>query len=251
MKYILGNWKMNGLCEETAVLAHEIALQPVHQSTNVIIFPPFTSIHIAKKELSGSKIALGAQDVSPEREGAFTGDISASMLKESGCKYVLVGHSERRLLHGENNEIVRKKATGAIANGLKPVICVGENLAERESGNYLQIIRDQVTHSLPSLTHSDSYLIAYEPVWAIGSGKTPTIRQITEVHKTIASLLYRDKSVAGETAITPILYGGSVKATNAREILSSEGVDGVLVGGASLKADEFCKIINSADGAGN
>ena len=168
------------------------------------------------------------------------------MLKDCGCKYVLAGHSERRSLHQETDEAVRNKAISAIKAGLIPVICVGEGLAERESGKYLQVITRQVEQSVPSLTCSGSYLIAYEPVWAIGSGKIPTLPEISEVHKTIASLLYHDTSVAGKVAgLPPILYGGSVKAANARAIMATEGVDGVLVGGASLKTEEFGLIIEA------
>lgn len=243
MKYIFGNWKMNGLGKEAFLLAQGVAMSPVPENAKAAIFPPFTSLHIAREQLKGSKIHLGAQDCSAEKSGAYTGDISAAMLKDTGCEYVLVGHSERRTLHGEKDDMIRRKALAAIAAGLKPVICVGENLAERESGNYLQIITNQAKNSLPSLTHSHDFLIAYEPVWAIGSGKTPTIAEISEVHKTIASLLYHDTSVSGHSVQTAVLYGGSVKAANAGEIMETQGVDGVLVGGASLNADEFGKII--------
>lgn len=238
MKYIFGNWKMNGFTE-AAALSRSLASKPIPPSATVAIFPPFVSLQTAAKELSGSKIKLGAQDVSAEKSGAFTGDISAEMLKNLGCDYVIVGHSERRALHGESDALVKSKATAAIAAGLKPVICVGESIKERDSGKYLEVITRQIKDSVPSV-NSDSYIIAYEPIWAIGSGKTPSCAQITEVHKTIASLLYRDTRAA-------ILYGGSVKASNASEILKSDGVDGVLVGGASLSADEFGKIIEAGN----
>lgn len=238
---------MNGSLHEVEALAGTIAARPIANTTKVAVFPPFTGLYIVAKELTGTPVSLGAQDCSPEKSGAFTGDISADMLKELGCEYVILGHSERRILHGESDELVKRKAIAAMNAGLKPVICVGENLAERESGNYLKIIAGQVGNSLPYLVHSESYLIAYEPVWAIGSSKTPTTEQISEVHKTIASILYRDTQGATDSsAKTPILYGGSVKASNARGIMASEGVDGVLVGGASLKADEFTKIIEGA-----
>ncbi len=244
MKYVFGNWKMNGIHEEAVALAKAVGTTKPQKYTQVAIFPPFINLHLVKKALSRSSIALGAQDCSPEENGAFTGDISAGMLKDAGCKYVLVGHSERRTLHGESDETVRNKAIAAIKARLVPVICVGENLAERESGKYLQVITRQVEQSVPSLTNPSSYLIAYEPVWAIGSGKTPILAEISEAHKTIASLLYHDTSKADKK--TAILYGGSVKANNACEIMATEGVDGVLVGGASLKADEFGKIIEAA-----
>lgn len=247
MKYVLGNWKMNGSANEATALARAAAAVPPQKTVKIALFPPFTTLHLARQVLHGSQVSLGAQDCNPEKSGAFTGDISADMLKEAGCGYVIVGHSERRTLHGETDELVKRKAVAAIAAGLIPVICVGENLAERESGNYLKIIDNQVKNSLPSLTHSEKFLIAYEPVWAIGSGKTPTPSQIAEVHKTIASLLNHDTSVADNSSVrTAIMYGGSVKAANAREIMGCDCVDGVLVGGASLKADEFTKIIEGA-----
>lgn len=247
MKVILGNWKMNGGHNEASALARAVAAFALPVSAEVAVFPPFTNLDIVSKELSGTKIKLGAQDCSQEPAGAFTGEISADMLKECGCTYVIIGHSERRARHGESDNIVKNKALSAIKSGLKPVICVGENLEERESGRYLQVITSQVRNSLPSLVHSDGYLIAYEPVWAIGTGKIATLPEITEVHKTIASLLYRDTSVAGNNTVkTAILYGGSVKASNAREIMSGDGVDGVLVGGASLNASEFGRIIEGA-----
>jgi triosephosphate isomerase len=163
------------------------------------------------------------------------------MLRDTGCSYVILGHSERRTGHGESDALVKRKATAAQNAGLIPVICVGENLEQRESGHYLNVVQSQVENSLPEAVEK-GFLIAYEPVWAIGSGKTPTTAQISEVHKTIASVL----SYAKSGARLGIVYGGSVKAANAREILLTEGVDGVLVGGASLKADEFCAIIAAA-----
>ncbi|HEU5046385.1 MAG TPA: triose-phosphate isomerase [Rickettsiales bacterium] len=250
MKYILGNWKMNATHAEAAVLARTLAALPVPGNVKTALFPPFTSLHIVAEAASGSALGLGAQDCSIEEKGAFTGEISASMLKDSGCNYVIVGHSERRTLHGETSATVKRKAEAAIRAGLVPVICVGEHSAERESGNYLQVISRQVEESLPALA-CDMLVIAYEPVWAIGTGKIPSVSDITEVHKTIASLLYRATSVAvNAPAKTAIVYGGSVKAANAREILAAEAVDGVLVGGASLNADEFGKIIESAGSLG-
>jgi triosephosphate isomerase len=240
-KYILGNWKMNGLRGQAAELAGKIAACPVPAGVEVVLFPPFTALGIAALQLAGKAVQLGAQDCSPETDGAFTGDISASMLKDAGCRYVILGHSERRTLHGETDALIKRKAGAALKAGLIPVICVGESLKERESGNYLKVVRAQVEKSLPEGA-TGGFLIAYEPVWAIGSGKTPTPAQISEVHKTIATVL----SYATSGAHTSIAYGGSVKAANAREILSCEGVDGVLVGGASLKAEEFCAIIAAA-----
>lgn len=236
-KYILGNWKMNLSTAEGSELAAKIAAYKAPQNTQVVIFPPFTLL----PAVSAHTIKVGAQDVSPEQNGAFTGDISAAQLKDAGCSYVLVGHSERRSLHGETDSLIKRKAIAVQNAGLIPVICVGESEQQRESGTYLDTIQSQVKQSIPV---GGSYIIAYEPVWAIGSGKTPTLVQIAEVHKTIASAL----SYATSGAHIAIVYGGSVKAANAREILSTEGVDGVLVGGASLKAEEFCAIIAAAQG---
>ena len=243
-KYILGNWKMNGSRLWAATLCERIAAHAVPQTAEVAVFPPFTAIATAALALSANPlIRLGAQDCSAETDGAFTGDISASMLKDAGCSYVLVGHSERRLGHGETDMRVKHKAQAAVKAGLVPVICVGETLEQRASGHYLAAVRSQVENSLPD-SRDATFLIAYEPLWAIGSGKTPTLPEIAQAHKTIASAL----SYATSGARTPIVYGGSVKAANAGEILSGSDVDGVLVGGASLKADEFCAIITAARG---
>jgi len=164
------------------------------------------------------------------------------MLRDAGCRYVILGHSERRSLHGEDDALVKRKAAVAMDEGLIPVICVGESLSDRESGRHLEVIASQIRGSLPFFGHSDGYLIAYEPVWAIGSGKIPSGAEISEAHKTIASLL----SYGTSKAHTAIAYGGSVNAANARAILSTEGVDGVLVGGASLKAESFGAILAAA-----
>ncbi len=240
-KYILGNWKMNGSNAFAAQLAGKLAAYAAPTHTEVVLFPPFTALGIVAQKLMQTPLLLGAQDCSPEADGAFTGDISASLLKDAGCKYVIVGHSERRTLHKETDALIKRKAEAALTAGLTPVICVGESLQERESGKYLESITSQLKNSLPT-SKTGTLLIAYEPVWAIGSGKTPTVPEISEVHKTIATVL----SYAKSGAHTAIAYGGSVKAANAKEILSAEGVDGVLVGGASLKAEEFCAIIKAA-----
>ena len=234
---------MHGLRTEAAKLASAVAVQTIAKTTKVALFPPATSLETVAFCLLRTDILLGAQDCSAEAEGAFTGDISAAQFKDVGCRYVIVGHSERRTQHGETDALVKRKAAAAMKAGLIPVICVGESLAERKSGKHLEAIAAQVKKSLPSLEHSDTYLIAYEPVWAIGTGKTPTLAEISEAHKTIASLL----TYATSGARTPIVYGGSVKAAGAREILGSDCVDGVLVGGASLNAAEFCAIIAAAE----
>lgn len=241
-RFIFGNWKMYGTQASAASLTGALTKLTPPEHVKVAIFPPFTLLAEAGKA-KGSRLAIGGQDCSERRaEGAYTGEISAAMLKEAGCAYVLVGHSERRQIHQESNALVKRKAEAAIEAGLVPVICVGESAEQRQSGKHLEIVANQVQQSLPSLAHSDKFLIAYEPVWAIGTGAVATLADIEEMHKTIASLLTYGTSGAR----TAILYGGSVKAANAREILSAAGVDGVLVGGASLKADEFSAIIASA-----
>ena len=176
-------------------------------------------------------------------DGAYTGDISAPMLKEAGCAYVIVGHSERRSQHHESSGDVRKKAFRAIRSGLKPIICVGETLHERESGKAEATVVQQVMESLPEEADKGNFVLAYEPVWAIGSGQTPTLANIAEMHSQVTNAAA--KCIGSKPEHMRVLYGGSVKADNAAEILATEGVAGVLVGGASLKAEEFCKIIGS------
>lgn len=241
--YIFGNWKMNGTPASARSLAGALASVFLPAGTHVAVFPPFTLLHDAGEALKGSRIAHGAQDCSASaKDGAFTGEVSATMLKDAGCRYVITGHSERRQQHGESSDLVKRKASNALEAGLIPVICVGETEGERKAGRHLEAVSAQVRASLPQLTHSAAFTIAYEPVWAIGSGATPTLAQIEEMHKTIASLLTYDTSGAR----TAILYGGSVKASNAAEILSAASVNGVLVGGASLKTEEFAAIIAAA-----
>ena len=208
-----------------SLLAEDLAQRPIAKNFEVAIFPPLTAIEIVSLVVGSSKIKVGGQDCSAHKSGAYTGEISAEMLYDAGCKYVLVGHSERRQYHNETDELVKQKADQAIENAIIPIICVGENLAQREAGNYLQVITDQAQKSVPK---DGDFFIAYEPVWAIGTGKTPTLAEINEVHQAIKKLVAK-----------PVLYGGSVKASNAKEIMASDVVDGVLVGGASLNADEF------------
>ncbi len=234
---------MHGSHHQALSLASAVAALHTVDGVRVAIFPPFTSLKAAAQGLEKSAVALGAQDCSAQlQEGAFTGDVSASMLKDAGCEFVILGHSERRQHHNEQDEIVKRKAAAALQAGLIPVICVGETEEDRKQGRHLETVSAQVRGSLPSLTHSNNFIIAYEPVWAIGSGATPSLPQIEEIHKTIASLLTYDTSGAR----TAIVYGGSVKSANAREILSADTINGVLVGGASLKTEEFGAIIAAA-----
>lgn len=210
------------------------ALESVDTKNTVVICAPYTMLG-AKSD----RVAMGAQDVSTHASGAYTGEVSAKMLAEIGTKYVIVGHSERRQYHNESNSIVRQKAAAALANGLTPIICVGETMEEKESGKTFDVIESGVRESVPSDVQND-IIIAYEPRWAIGAGLTPTSSDIASAHTLIAKTL-DSMGLSG----TPVLYGASVKGSNAREIMSIQNVDGVLVGGASLKPDDFIPIITS------
>lgn len=246
-KYIVGNWKMHGTraSAEALVTALQKSAQATAGKAEVVICPPATLLRDVAAMSGGSNLRIGAQDtshVSPE--GAHTGDISALMVKDAGAAFVIVGHSERRQQHGETSALVRQKAEAAIAGGLIPIICIGERADERDSGNAREVVGIQVVESLPKKAGKGQFLLAYEPVWAIGSGKTPTRDEIREMHTYIKS------AASTHTGLAPaqihVLYGGSVKADNAKEILSIDEVSGVLVGGASLKPDEFDKIIKAA-----
>ena len=231
MKIIAGNWKMNGSVD--ALIEMQNALANITSDNRVILCVPFTMIGA----VSGPA-AIGAQDVSAHDHGAFTGEVSASMLAAAGAKYAIVGHSERRMYHGETNEIVREKAKMALSNGITPIICVGETMDERNAGKTMEIIESGVRESVP--TDGGDVIVAYEPRWAIGAGITPTDEEIAVVHQFIADIL--DSMGRGGT---PILYGASVKGANAAQIMSIPHVDGVLVGGASLKSDDFIPIITA------
>ena len=232
MKVIAGNWKMNG--SRTALREKVDALQSVETENKVVLCVPYTMLCV-----DGGHVALGAQDVSAHDHGAYTGEVSAAMIADTGAKYVIVGHSERRQYHGETNDTVRQKAAAAIAAGLTPIICVGETMDEKQAGKTMDIIESGVRESVPSDVDAD-IIIAYEPRWAIGAGLTPTAAEIAEAHKLIADTL-ASMGLGG----TPVLYGASVKAANAADIMSIPHVDGVLVGGASLKPDDFIPIITS------
>lgn len=222
------------------------ALKP-STSTIAIVCPPYTSLMTAQQLIKGTPIKLGAQDVSLYDSGAYTGEISLSMLKSVGCEYIIVGHSERRQYHGETNEIINQKTKKVLAGGVTPIICVGETLEEREKNITSQILTTQVKGVLAGLSATDveKSIIAYEPVWAIGTGKTASKEQAEEVHlliRTLISELY--SSTTSDKVI--IQYGGSVKPDNAKELLSQPNIDGALVGGACLKADSFAAIISAA-----
>jgi len=244
---IAGNWKMYKTVQESIELVNLLKRAVVDiDEVEIVVCPPFTSLSDVREVILESNIKLGAQDCYWEKEGAFTGEVSCSMLKSAGCEYVIIGHSERRQYFGETNETVNKKVKAALKEGLKPIVCVGERLEERKSGKTFDVIKDHVENSLVGLTKDEmlTCVIAYEPVWAIGTGLTATKEQAEEVHKYIRGLLQKMHSseVAGAVRIQ---YGGSVKPENIKELIAQEDVDGALVGGASLKADSFSQIIKN------
>jgi len=248
-KVIAGNWKMYKDLAESEKLINDLKLVLNFKlnGTKVIICPPFVSLSLAKKAIEGSVIELGAQNMYLEDEGAFTGEISPKMLKSAGSKYVILGHSERRQYFHESNEFINKKARKALSSGLVPIICVGETLEEREKNITDQIVSTQVKACLKEIPASDveKLIIAYEPVWAIGTGKNATPQQAQEVHQLIRKLIGQlyDWKTAEKVVIQ---YGGSVKPENALELLGQQDIDGALVGGACLKADSFAQIIQAA-----
>lgn len=244
---IAGNWKMNGLLEDGTALAKAVALEAKKrgsQGCEFLVCPPFTLLTSVKKALRGSEVELGAQDCHVVASGAHTGDISPQMLKDLGCSYVIVGHSERRADHHETSALVCQKAESAHRAGLKAIICVGETESERDSGKTLAVCQKQIKESVPQDATAENTVIAYEPVWAIGTGKTPTVADVAEVHGAIRAEISKKlgKAVAAKMRI---LYGGSVKPSNAYQLLSLEDVDGGLVGGASLKAADFMGIADA------
>lgn len=238
-----GNWKMNGqrasVSEINALNDRLVGTTP---GCDVMICPPATLIATLADAAEGSLIQIGGQDCHSAVSGAHTGDISAAMLHDAGATAVIVGHSERRADHGETSETVKAKAQAAISAGLVAIVCLGETLAEREAGQTLSVVHAQLTASLPEGASGATTIIAYEPVWAIGSGLTPTVEQVAEVHQAIRAGLSGLTS-AEEAHLIRILYGGSVKPANAAELMAIDNVDGALVGGASLKADDFAGII--------
>ena len=239
---VAGNWKMHGL---SASLVEIEAMRKAADAgeagpAELAVCPPATLLAQAAWKLKGGRLALGAQDCHTEASGAFTGDISAPMLKDAGATYVIVGHSERRILHHETDVLVRAKAEAAIKAGLTAIVCVGESQAEREAGQAAAVVIRQLRGSLPPGAAGDTVVVAYEPVWAIGTGLTPTQTDIAEVHNGVRALLEGHCGPAGLKM--RILYGGSVKPGNARELLGLDNVDGALVGGASLKAADFLAI---------
>lgn len=246
-KMAAGNWKMNGT---SAALTEVAALLKSHPdpACDILLCPPATLLAQMAWKIGDGGIGLGGQDCHAEAAGAHTGDISAAMLADAGAGHVILGHSERRTDHGEDNDTVRRKARSALAAGLKLVICVGETLSEREAANTLDIIGGQLAGSIPDLVTGENLVVAYEPVWAIGTGKVATLEQIGDVHDFIRTRLER-RLGEGVGRSTRILYGGSVKASNAADIFGVSNVDGALVGGASLKAEDFSPIIAALEQA--
>ncbi|HUJ11296.1 MAG TPA: triose-phosphate isomerase [Verrucomicrobiae bacterium] len=247
---IAGNWKMYNTAAASLALVNALKKELVGVNASdveTVVCPPFTALYAVSTILQDSAIALGAQNVHWEKEGAFTGEVAAPMLKELSVRYAIVGHSERRQFFGETNEGVNKRAKAALANGIRPIVCGGETLAQREAGQTEAVVRDHVTAGLAGFTKDGilETVIAYEPVWAIGTGKTATPAQAQEVHAFIRELLAAmfDQQVASKVRIQ---YGGSVKPANAKELLGQPDIDGALVGGASLKAADFAAIVKAA-----
>ena len=246
--FIAGNWKMNLNRGQSLSLVQSLveSLRGV-SDVDIAVCPPAVYLGELGKALHATNIGLGAQNVNSKTEGAYTGEISCSMLKDVGCRYVILGHSERRAIYGETDSMVNEKLHAVLAAGLTPIVCVGETLEQREAGQTQQVVRSQCIGSLAGLTEDQMLktVLAYEPVWAIGTGKTASPAQAEEVHKDIRSLLETQFSV-GTAQRVIVLYGGSVKADNAQELLSEPNIDGALVGGASLKQDSFEGIIKAA-----
>ena len=239
---IAGNWKMNGVAASLAE-AQAVAAGIQSAKARVAICPPATLVARAAAALEGGKVLVGGQDCRAEVSGAYTGDVAAEMLADAGASLVILGHSERRAGYGETDELVAAKVGAALRAGLEPIVCVGETLAEREAGDALSVVTGQVRGSLPAELAGKAFCVAYEPVWAIGTGLTPTTPQIEEVHIAIRAALVEAFGDHGKSVA--ILYGGSVKPSNAAEILGAAEVGGALVGGASLKAQDFLGIINA------
>jgi len=246
--FVAGNWKMHTTIDEARNLATAVVrAAPELSEAEIVLAPPFTALSEVQKVLKDSPVRLAAQNLFWEEKGAFTGEVSAPMLKDAGCQYVIIGHSERRQLFGETDATVNRKIHGALRAGLFGIVCIGETLAEREHGETMDVITRQLQSGLEGIAETDfqSVVIAYEPVWAIGTGKTATPDQAEEVHAHIRQKLSLKYGIgAAECAI--ILYGGSVKPANSFALLSEKNIDGFLVGGASLVAESFIEITKEA-----
>jgi len=241
---IAGNWKLfKNSVEASELVRSLIPLVTDTKDVEIVIAPVFTVLDRVRSALSGSRIKLSAQNCHWEEEGAFTGEVSPKMLLDAGCSHVIIGHSERRQYFGETDETVNKKTKAAIESGLTAIVCVGETLKEREDGIMNDVIKRQVTKGLNGLTAFQNIIIAYEPVWAIGTGKTATDEQAQDAHRFIRQVLLESFG-SNQAESTRILYGGSVKPDNVKGLMTQPDIDGALVGGASLKADSFASIVN-------
>ncbi|MBD3161141.1 MAG: triose-phosphate isomerase [Candidatus Eisenbacteria bacterium] len=253
-RLIAGNWKMNGTIAETIELCEALRLgaDRIDRKIELLVIPPFTALAEAARRLApaGGRIAWGGQDLHWEPDGAFTGEISGPMLRELGCTHVLVGHSERRTLFGEAGETLLRKLRAALRHALVPILCVGESLEERESGATERVLDAQLDETSFALDPEEArrVVVAYEPVWAIGTGRTATPEQAEQAHRHIRAR-FEERFGSEPAGALRILYGGSVKPANARELLDRPGIDGALVGGASLRADAFLEIAVAAEGA--
>jgi len=242
---IAGNWKMFGLetaLDEARAVAAAVSARP--PAARVALCPPATLLHRMAEAMAGEGVLVGGQDCHPSPSGAHTGDVSAPMLADAGARLVILGHSERRAAHGESDALVAAKVEAALAAGLEPIVCCGETLEQRDAGQAEAVVTGMARASLPAALAGQDFAVAYEPVWAIGTGRTPTTADIKAIHAALRAVLIERFGDHGATV--PILYGGSVKPDNAREILSTPEVGGALVGGASLKAADFLAIIDAA-----
>ncbi|NLY55934.1 MAG: triose-phosphate isomerase [Firmicutes bacterium] len=243
---IAGNWKMHKTVAEAVELVEGLLKADLPAPVEVLVCPPFTALSEVAKIVAGTKIKLGAQNLHWEKQGAYTGEVSPVMLAELGCEYVIIGHSERRQYFGETDEAVNRKVKAALEHGIKPIICVGESLAEREAGVTEELIQRQVRAAIAGLSAAElaSIVIAYEPIWAIGTGKTADGPEANRIGRLIRETIAAVDRAAGE--VVRILYGGSVKPENFAEFAAQSDIDGALVGGASLKADQFAAIVRVA-----
>lgn len=241
---IAGNWKMNKNMEESIELIKDIKKHKLEENVEKVVCVPFTDLNVVKGELEGTDIKLGAQNMHFEESGAYTGEISPTMLQEIGVDYVVLGHSERRQMFNETDETVNKKVKSAVKHGIKPIVCVGETLEQKEAGKEKEVVKEQIEGALEGLSGEDikDLVVAYEPIWAIGTGKTASAEDAESMCGFIRSIindLYGDLSES-----LRIQYGGSVKPANVKELMEKTEIDGALVGGASLKAEDFVKLIN-------
>ena len=240
---IAGNWKMNKTAAEAVALINELKPLVAKSKPEVVVCVPYTDLWAVKQAIEGSKIKLGAENVSWADSGAFTGEISADMLKEIGVEYVIIGHSERRQYFGETDETVNMRLKQALAKGLKPIVCVGETLTEREKNKTRKVLKKQILEGFKDVTDFSNIVIAYEPVWAIGTGKTATAEDANKTIGFIRSLVKKTWGAEVAKALR-IQYGGSMKPSNAKELMAMRHIDGGLIGGASLKAEDFASIVN-------